>query len=444
MVIKRFFKGVEAEIDFKPPATFKEELNRLSNAVVMPCVIMAIFSWIFYIPLDKTLYPGFPLIVSLRKGLCVIGLVSLALHFTPYFKKNGHILVYILLYYVEYATAVILGIVSTNSANKSVYMGGFCIIILIVGLVPIQKFHAFFLLFSTLLIFLIVGYCNDITFKTPKELYGLYNILVSIAASIAAISFLDRIRKNSYEKSLLIYQTNEELKRANKLRGELLEIAAHDLKDPLQVIIGYTDLLQTKLQEDRFSMEKLRKIYRSTNQMVKLITGLLDIASIESGKFELNKVEVDVGEVAGGVVKNNRPACEKKNQEIIYNAEENCIINADRMLLQQVLENLVSNAIKFSPNFKSIWVSVERKGSHVVMKVRDQGPGFTEEDKEKLFGRFQRLSAKPTGDESSSGLGLALTRELVKLHGGDIRLESQWGKGSEFIVELPTREPEPG
>ena len=268
MAIKRFFKGVEAEIDFKPPATFKEELNRLSNAVVMPCVIMAIFSWIFYIPLDKILYPEFPLIVYLRMGLCAIGLVSFALHFTPYFKKNGHILVYINLYYVEYATAVILGIVPTNSVNESVYMGGFCIIILIVGLVPIQKFHAFFLLFSTLLIFLIVGFYYDITFKTSKELYGLYNVLVSIAASMAAISFLDRIRKNSYDKSLLIYQTNEELKRANKLRGELLEIAAHDLKDPLQVIIGYTDLLLTKLQEDRFAVEKLRKIYRSTNRAV--------------------------------------------------------------------------------------------------------------------------------------------------------------------------------
>jgi signal transduction histidine kinase len=319
-------------------------------------------------------------------------------------------------------------------------MGGFCIIILIVGLVPIQKFHAFFLLFSTLVIFLIVGYNYNITFKTSKELYGLYNVLISIAASIAAISFLDRIRKDSYEKSLLIYQTNEELKKANKLRRELLEIAAHDLKDPLQVIIGYTDLLQTKLQEDQFAIEKLRKMYRSTNQMVKLITGLLEIASIESGKLELNKVEVDVGEVAGGVVKNNRLASEKKNQEIIYNAEENCIINADRMLLQQVLENLVSNAIKFSPHGKSIWVSVERKDSRVFIKVRDEGPGFTEEDKKKLFGRFQRLSAKPTGDESSSGLGLALTRELVKLHDGEIRLESQWEKGSEFIVELPLQE----
>jgi len=443
MAIRRFFKDVNAEIDFKPPATFKAELNRLSNAVVMPCVIMAIFSWILYIPLDKVLYPEFRLIVYLRLGLCLTGLVSFALHFTPYFKKNGHILVYIIMYYVEYATAVILGIVPTSAVNKSVYMGGFCIIILIVGLVPIQKFHAFFLLFSTLVIFLIVGYHYNITFKTSKELYGLYNVLISIAASIAAISFLDRIRKDSYEKSLVIYQTNEELKKANKLRRELLEIAAHDLKDPLQVIIGYTDLLLTKFQEDRFAVEKLRKMYRSTNQMVKLITGLLEIASIESGKLELNKVEVDVGEIAGGVVKNNRLASEKKNQEIIYNAEENCIINADRMLLQQVLENLVSNAIKFSPHGKSIWVSVKRKDSRVLIKVRDEGPGFTEEDKKKLFGRFQRLSAKPTGDESSSGLGLALTRELVKLHDGEIRLESQWEKGCEFIVELPLQELEP-
>jgi signal transduction histidine kinase len=439
MIIRKLIRNEKTNADLEPPRTFKEELNRLSKALIIPGTIIAAFAWILFIPLDRGLYSELHFIFFFRIGLSFVAILTIVLYFIPYFKKNALVLVYILLYYLGCSTAIILGMVGANP----VYMGGFCIVILIIGWAPIQKVHGYFLLFLMLLVFIVVGLHCDMSFNTPLKLYGLANVIISIIFSIIVTYLLDRARKNSYEKSLLIYKTHEELKRVNKLRGELLEIVAHDLKDPLQVIIGYTDLLQTKLQEDQFAIEKLRKIYRSTNQMVRLITGLLEIASIESGKVELNNVKVDVGEVAGGVVRNNRPASEKKNQEIIYNAEENCIINADKMLLQQVLENLVSNAIKFSSRGKSIWVSVERKGSRVIMKVRDEGPGFTEEDKKKLFGKFQRLSAKPTGDETSSGLGLALTKELVKLHNGDIRLESQWGKGSEFIVELPTQEQEP-
>jgi signal transduction histidine kinase len=320
-------------------------------------------------------------------------------------------------------------------------MGGFCIIILVIGWMPVQRFHAFFLLSSTIIVFVVVGLLYGMTFETSEQRYGLYNVLSSIAISIVATYFLDRARKTSYKKSVLIYQTSEELKKATKLKGELLQMAAHDLKDPLQVIIGFTDLLQTKLQDDRFAIEKLSKIYKSTDQMIKLITGLLVSASIESGKLELNKVEVDVGEMANDVVKSYRSASEKKNQQIIFEAKKNCMLKADKTRLRQIMENLLGNAIKFSPLGKSIWVSVDRRDSLIIFKVRDQGPGFTEEDKKKLFERFQRLSAKPTGGEPSYGLGLALSRDLVKLHGGDIKVKSQWGEGSEFIVELPTREP---
>ncbi len=437
MAMKEFLRNIKTNNDFEPPPTFKAELNRLSNAIIKPGLIIVTIAWLFFIPLDKKLYPEVPFIFFLRIGLSFVGIVTYFLYFIPYFKKNALVLVYFVLYYLGYSTAIILGMVGADP----IYMGGFCIIILVIGWMPVQRFHAFFLLFSTMLVFGVVGLSYGMTFEKPADLYGLFNVLSSIAISIVATYFLDRARKTSYEKSLLISKTNEELKKVDKLKSELLEIVAHDLRDPLQVIIGFTDLLQTKLHEDRYAIEKLRKIYNSTNQMVTLITGLLEIAYIESGKVALNRVEVDVGAVAEGVVKNNRIASGKKNQEIIYKAKENCIISADKMRLRQVLDNLVSNAIKFSPLGKSIWVSVDRTDSLIIFKVRDEGPGLTEEDKKKLFEKFQRLSPKPTGGELSLGLGLALSRELVKMHGGNIRAESRCGEGSEFIVELPAWEP---
>jgi signal transduction histidine kinase len=433
MAIRAFLKRLKENIDYEHSPTFKEELNRKCNALVIPGGVLATFSWLLYIPLDRNLYSELPIIIYLRLGLCLIGFVVLVLHFTPYFKTRGYLLMFLIVYYVGYAAAIIVGMTGADP----VYMGGLSIVIMLIALVPLQRSHAYFLLFSTLLIFFVIGALRDMTFKVSLEMYGLYNIVVATAVSIIAIIVFDRIRKNSHEKSLLIKEANEELKKANKIKSEMLEIAAHDLKDPLQVIIGYTDLLQMKLKGDVFAIEKLNKIYKSTDQMIRLITGLLEIASIESGRLVLNRTDVDLGRMAEIVIKNNRPASGKKKQEIVCHVEKNCAVNGDEMLLQQMMENLINNAIKFSPPGKHIWVSVTQQDAYISFKVRDEGPGLTEEDKRKVFGKFQRLSAKPTARESSSGLGLALTQELVKLHGGTIRVESEWGKGSEFIMELP-------
>lgn len=438
MPIKTIIKQIQENLRYEHASSFKEELHRQCNAYVIPASLLTMFSWLFYIPLDRNLYGGFPLIVYLRWGLFVLGIIIFTLFFTPYFKRKakGYLLMYFIVYYGGYASAVILGMVAADP----IYMGGFAIVIMLIAVVPIQRRHAYFILFSSLLLFVLVGLMHGMTFKLSSDLYGLYNLIVASSISSVSIFLFDGIRRNSFEKGLVIKKTNEELKKANKTKSELLQIAAHDLKDPLQVIIGYTDMLQMKYQGDRFAKDKLEKIYRSTDHMIKLITGLLEISSIESGKLVLNEIDINVGRMAREVVKNHQDAAEKKNQEITCETVDDLVVIGDEMLLRQVLENLVGNAVKFSPPGKTIWVSVSRADSTASFKIRDEGPGLTEEDKKKLFGKFQRLSAKPTGKESSTGLGLALTKELVVLHGGTIRVESEYGNGCKFIVELPVKE----
>lgn len=433
MIINMIVTRIRDSFKFEHAETFNEELNRQCGVIVIPGSIVAIFSWIIFIPLDRYLYPGLPIIIYFRLGLFVVGFLALGLYFTSYFRPKGYLLLSLIDYYLLYATAIILGIVAADP----VYMGGFCIVILVIAFAPFRVRHAYFLLLSSLLVFVVVGIFWGMKFKKPNELYGLYNLLIAVSITVLGTLVFDRLRKNSYENNVLIKKTNVELQKANKTKSELLQIAAHDLKDPLQVIIGYTDMLQMKFHGDPFAKDKLDKIYRSTDHMIKLITGLLEIASIESGKLVLNETEIDLKQLAYEVIGNNQPASEKKNQEIVCEAGNGCIITGDKMLVQQVLENLVGNAVKFSPQRKTIWVTVARLDSMALFKVRDEGPGLTEEDKKKLFGKFQRLSAKPTGKESSTGLGLALARELVVLHGGTIRVESEYGKGCEFIVELP-------
>lgn len=143
--------------------------------------------------------------------------------------------------------------------------------------------------------------------------------------------------------------------------------------------------------------------------------------------------------LAESVIKEYEPQVKKKGQQITLQTEEECIVHGDESHLKEVMDNLLDNAVKFSPPGKSIRVSINREDLWVKCSIHDEGPGFSKSDKEKMFARFQKLSASPTGSESSTGLGLALVKDLVELHEGKIKVESEPGTGSTFIVEIPCR-----
>jgi signal transduction histidine kinase len=151
----------------------------------------------------------------------------------------------------------------------------------------------------------------------------------------------------------------------------------------------------------------------------------------------MHKSEVDWGEVVEASVNSHQRDSKKKNQLLHATVEKNCLVYGDQQLLRQIANHLISNAIKFSSPGKSIWVALGQHGDSVVLKVRDEGPGIHEDEKEKLFNKFQRLSTRPTAGEISTGLGLAITRDLVELHNGSITVQSELEKGSTFIVNLP-------
>ncbi|MBC8042274.1 MAG: hypothetical protein IAF08_02400, partial [Rhizobacter sp.] len=239
---------------------------------------------------------------------------------------------------------------------------------------------------------------------------------------------------------------------ANQLKTELLSLAAHDLKNPLQGIIGYTALIQERNTDEK-AAGFLESIGHSSQRMVKLISDLLQTSAIESGKIELQLTTLDVAMLAAMVVKNCSDQAAQKSQHIEFVAAEDCFATADAGLLVNVIENLISNAIKYSPHGKTIWVSIEKLRieetanfrsaldvSHFAIRisVRDEGLGLSAEEVPKLFMKFQRLSSRPTGGESSSGLGLSIVKQLVELHGGTVSGSSEGkGKGSVFSIDLP-------
>ncbi len=235
----------------------------------------------------------------------------------------------------------------------------------------------------------------------------------------------------------IVEAQRDELAAANQLKNDLLAIASHDLKNPLQTIMGFASLLKEKLKNDyEFSM--VERIERASQRMLRLIIELIDTAAIESGKIELHKEPLDLSDLARAVTEQNQPNASQKNIVLHLQLAELAMTIGDKHRLMEVLDNLVSNAIKYSPRNKNVFITTMVHANHVRCVVKDEGQGLSEEDLKKLFGRFQRLSARPTGNESSTGLGLSIVKQLVELHGGRVWAESEGkGKGSAFCVELP-------
>jgi len=241
------------------------------------------------------------------------------------------------------------------------------------------------------------------------------------------------------QKNAELTRLNKELSEANRLKTELLGIAAHDLKNPLQSILGFAELIKERVN-DSFVQQYAQRIRTASERMVEMITLLLQDAAISQGKIALNLSEVNVSELCESLIEFYRMRAEEKGQVLQMQLEPNCIMQADRQYLVQIVENLLSNAIKYSESGKKITLSLRRVPADeaIEIAVRDEGQGLTEEDKSKLFGKFQRLSAKPTGNESSTGLGLAIVKELVELHRGKIWAESDGkDKGATFYVRFP-------
>jgi len=239
------------------------------------------------------------------------------------------------------------------------------------------------------------------------------------------------------ERTKELSQLNEELRQANQLKSELLSIAAHDLKNPLQAVLGYAEMIIHQRPSESALETKINKIHQASLGMLGLINELLESARIESGRISLEIAPLEIGALARSVVENFSLLARQKGQTIEFEAVEPCRVQGDKYRLKEVLENLVGNAVKFSPHQKRIWVRVERAGPVVRVEVRDEGPGLTDADKDQIFGRFQRLSARPTGGESSTGLGLSIAKQLVEMHQGTVSVESEPGQGCRFIVELP-------
>jgi len=230
--------------------------------------------------------------------------------------------------------------------------------------------------------------------------------------------------------------SNAELLRLNQEKNEFLGIAAHDLKNPLTVVIGTASLL--KVVRDESKKEQLiGNIVNAGTRMLHLIKNLLDVNAIEQGRFTSNLERCELPALLRECLENNSPSATRKEIQIKLETTADCSAKADRAATMQILDNLLSNAVKYSPHKTTVHLQAIVAGNVARVTVRDEGPGISAEDHAKMFGKFTRLTARPTGGESSNGLGLSIVKRLAEAMSGTVRCESRLGEGASFILELP-------
>ena len=234
------------------------------------------------------------------------------------------------------------------------------------------------------------------------------------------------------------------LQRANGFKNEILGTVAHDLKNPLGVILGRTEML-TELIGAGSSKEsvtaQVEHIRDATKRLTLMVDHLISDAMADAFDITIRRESVDIAGLVGEVADANQPLATNKQQTITVSAPPNFLTMCDADRMREAIDNLVSNAIKYSPIGGKIAVAVGRDQKNTIISIADQGAGLSPEDLGRLFGRFQRLSAKPTAGESSTGLGLSIVKRIIDMHGGQVTAESAGpGQGSTFTVILPATE----
>jgi signal transduction histidine kinase len=242
-------------------------------------------------------------------------------------------------------------------------------------------------------------------------------------------------------------QANMKLYEMNRLKSDFLATVSHELRTPLNSILGFSDVLSGIDALDDKQRRYVGNIQRSGRMLLDIINDILDLAKVESGKMEIRPSEFKINAVVTSLCEMARPLAEKKNIDLDCDASAALPpLRQDQAKVQQILNNLLSNAIKFTPEGGRIFISAQRDDQgDLRLRVADTGIGISPDEQQLVFEKFRQASSVlPDGDAmtreySGTGLGLSIVRELCRLLGGDVSLESELGKGSTFTVRLPWR-----
>ena len=242
-------------------------------------------------------------------------------------------------------------------------------------------------------------------------------------------SSLERINEELAEK-------NEKLVVLDQEKTHLMGVVAHDLRSPINQVRGVLEII--KLTTDGTNEEQMQHVNIAINSLLrldKMINRILDVNALEQSEGQLDFNKYDLADILEPILESSEQSASTKKIDFVKDIPHNLYYaNLDENYAAQIFENLISNAVKFSPFNTKVFIKLTNQQDTVKVIIQDEGPGFAKEDLKKIFGKFQKLSAKPTAGEPSTGLGLSIVKKYVDLMEGDLLLESEPGKGAKFTI----------
>lgn len=239
-----------------------------------------------------------------------------------------------------------------------------------------------------------------------------------------------------------LYEANRILSTELLERNSFLQRNIHDLKNPLTSIMVLASMVQRDLIEDKENFKNLDVIIHSSEMMTNLVNEILEVNTLKNKAVNLEFEVFDFNNIFEKIIDQNKPLAERKGQSILISKDlQNSKVMIDGEKMIRAIDNIIGNAIKFSPTSKPIYTSLSNieanSNKYIRLEIKDEGPGFTQEEKSNIFSKGIKYHAQATGGESSSGLGLLIAKELIELNNGRIWLDNNYNNGSKFIIELP-------
>lgn len=267
--------------------------------------------------------------------------------------------------------------------------------------------------------------------KEDENLFKTCSLIISNIIKDYEISKVVKMQSEALQQGYIeMARSNKKLKEAEEIKTKFISHISHELRTPLNSILGFSDLLGLAGELNEKQTEFVNDIKVSGLTLLGMINEILDMSKIEAGVISFNISEFDVEQLVSETINIIKPLLLQKKIKLVQSIEK-FTMQADFQKMQQVLFNLLSNAIKYTPEFGTVTISTKKCNTKILLSVQDSGCGIDKKDYKRIFEKFEQLNSTAL---NSTGLGLAITKELVKLHGGEIKVESKVNIGSKFTV----------